>query len=417
MNFSTAYNVFSKYKPKGQRPLPLAFFCFTLLILFSACSENIFESPYGDRSMTLDTLYYDQSYVSGIKNMNFPSYGNQLLENKAGNFNDLYNSFLIKFTNFNILYSLPDTLIPEIRSADILLYPSAYWGDETLFSMDLHLIDTDTSLAWNNVSIVTDTKTKLEGRSAFYKNTEFDPGADSVFIPLNLETVSDWYERPSLAYQNNGFLMKKSDNGRGMVAFHSLDISRNTNKRPKLRLVCDLYDSNAVFVKDTVFYIPAAADLQFSESSAAVSDSLFYLSQGNIFRSYLMLDSLRLDTLLVRDKLLNKAEQRFVMHPFETEIQEGDTLYLTARLFRTDSWESDSISYNYTVYSNTFSSPEDTIRLDISQLLQYLVSNPREMQYEGIFYYLNNEYNDFNSVTIDLRHAALDVIYTRATDE
>lgn len=367
--------------------------------------------------MSLDTLYYGPDYISGIKNLNIPAYGNQLLENKAGHYDGLHGEFLIKFTNFNILYSLPDTLVPEIRAADILLYPSNYWGNEALFPMDLYLIDPDTALAWDNVSTVTDIEAQIEGRSAFYKTSEFDPHADSLIIPLNLETVADWYERPSLDYQNNGFLMKKSTETKGILAFHSIDISADTDKRPKLRLLCDLYDTNHVFVKDSLFYISAAGDLQFSESSADIEDSLFYLSQGNIFRAYLMPDSLRLDTLLGKDRLLNKAEQRFVMHPLDTDIRDGDTLYLTARLFRTDSWESDSISYNYTVYSNTFSSPEDTIRLDISQLLQYLVSNPKEMQYEGIFFFLNNEYNDFNKVTIDRSKSGLDVIYTKAIHE
>lgn len=366
--------------------------------------------------MSLDTLSYDHSYINAVKNINFPAYGNQLLENKAGNFRDLQTEFLIKFTNFNILGSLPDTLVPEINSADMLLYVSGYHGSESIFSLDLHLVEPDTALIWDNNSKIDEVKTLIEGRTSYYSNFQFSTTADSLLIPVDRENVLDWYDRPNLAYQNNGFLIRKSGNDEGLIAFYSQDYTLSA-KRPKLRLQCSLRDTNSVFVKDTTFYIPAAGDLQFGESHTDLPDSVFYLSQGNIFRSYIMLDSLRVDSLLGKDRLLNKAEQTFVMHPFETEIAAGDTLFLTARLFRTDEWESDSIAYSYTAYSNTFSDPGDTIRIDISQLLQYLVANPPDKNYEGIFFFLNNEYNAFNKITIHRPLSGLEIIYTKVVNE
>ncbi|MDD3716095.1 MAG: hypothetical protein PHX07_02430 [Candidatus Marinimicrobia bacterium] len=366
--------------------------------------------------MALDTLFYDNNYINAVKNINFPAYGNQLLENKAGTFRDLQTEFLIKFTNFNLLNSLPDTLVPEIISADMLLYASAYHGSESSFSLDLYFVDPDTALIWDNNSKIGEVETRIDGRTSYYGNFQFSTAADSLLIPVDRENVLDWYQRPDLAYQNNGFLIRKSNDDEGLIAFYSQDYTLSA-KRPKLRLQCSLRDSNAVFVKDTTFYIPAAGDLQFTESLSVLPDSLFYLSQGNIFRSYIMLDSLRADTLLGKDRLLNKAEQTFVMHPFETDIAAGDTLFLTARLFRTDHWESDSIAYTYTAYSNTFSSPEDTIRIDISQLLQYLVANPPDKNYEGIFFFLNNEYNAFNKITIHRPLSRLEIIYTKVVNE
>ncbi|MDD3095662.1 MAG: hypothetical protein WC372_02890 [Candidatus Neomarinimicrobiota bacterium] len=395
----------------------MAFFCCSiLLVLFSACSDNIFTSPFGNRTLELDTLYYDQTHISAVKNLNFPAYGNQLAENKVGQFRDLNTEFLIKFTNFNILSSLPDTLVPEINAAEVILYVSGYYGNESAFSMDLHLLDPDTAISWDNNSAIPGTQSLIEGRTSYYSSFSFDPGSDSLLIPLERENVQDWYLRPSLAYQNNGLLIRKSTDSEGLSAFYALD-NPTSALRPKLRLFCSLYDTNAVFIRDTTFYIPAAADLQFAESTALQPDSLFYLSQGNIFRSYIMIDSLRADSLLGKDRLLNKAEQTFVMHPLETEIAEGDTLFLSARLFRTDEWENDSIAYTYTAYSNIFSSAEDTIRIDISQLLQYLVANTPEKTYEGIFFYLNNEYNAFNKIMINRRFSVLDIIYTKVINE
>jgi hypothetical protein len=46
-----------------------------------------------------------------------------------------------------------------------------------------------------------------------------------------------------------------------------------------------------------------------------------------------------------------------------------------------------------------------------------LIGHPKEMEHEGIFFYLNNEYNDFNYVRIDPSKTELDIIYTKVKDE
>ncbi|RLC56519.1 MAG: hypothetical protein DRH89_05485, partial [Candidatus Cloacimonadota bacterium] len=66
----------------------------------SSCDVNIFQTPYGNKTLTVDTLSYDQSIITGIKNLNVDASGNALYQNKVGNNDDLMAKFLIKFTNF-----------------------------------------------------------------------------------------------------------------------------------------------------------------------------------------------------------------------------------------------------------------------------------------------------------------------------
>ncbi|MFA6618737.1 MAG: hypothetical protein WCT23_06700, partial [Candidatus Neomarinimicrobiota bacterium] len=115
--------------------------------------------------------------------------------------------------------------------------------------------------------------------------------------------------------------------------------------------------------------------------------------------------------------LLNHAELILVMNDSLSSIGENDTLTIAARLFKTDHWDSDSIAYIYTISSNKINNIDDTIKINIAQLLQYMISNPKEMEYEGIFFYLNNEYYDFNQVLIDPKNIALDIVYTKVNNE
>ncbi|MDZ7821897.1 MAG: hypothetical protein U5N26_08835 [Candidatus Marinimicrobia bacterium] len=207
----------------------------------------------------------------------------------------------------------------------------------------------------------------LEGRTEFYGTETIDPAADSVSIPIDLETVNRWYKRPDSLYVNNGFIVRKNADSRGICAFYSAEHQTgDTDKRPRLRLECSLRDTTGAYLKDSTFYVMTGGDIQKAESNANIEDHRFYLSQGNIFRSYVMLDSIRQDTLLGPTRLLNRARQTFVINHSRSDIMRGDTLYLTARLFKTDSWDTDSLQYMFTAYSNTFQHREDTVSIDIS---------------------------------------------------
>ncbi len=419
MNFSTTYKDSAKSAKRRQSIYTLTFFCFLFILMLStSCSENIFQTPYGNRSLVVDTLHYDHHFINAIKNINTSASGSILYQNKAGNYNDLSADFLIKFTNFISLSGIPDSVEITINQADVILYPADYWGNESTVSLDIHMVNNDTSLYWENISPIDELITSLDGQTSYYTTMTFSPDIDSLRIPIDLATVNDWHVRPDSLYVNNGFTVKKSNDSEGMIAFYSIEYSFSENdKRPRLLLECSLHDTNGVYLQDSIFYVIGGGDIQFTESQAVIDDSLFYLSQGNIFRSYIELDSIRQDTLLGPTHLLNKAEQILVMHPLDRNIALGDTLQLTARLFKTDMWVEDSLNYMYTAYSNRFTDLDDTIRIDISQLLQYLVSNPKEMLHEGIFYYLNNEYNDFNYITIIPALSELDIIYTRVNNE
>ena len=63
----------------------------------------------------------------------------------------------------------------------------------------------------------------------------------------------------------------------------------------------------------------------------------------------------------------------------------------------------------YTAISSAFDGSTDTITLDVSQLIQYLISNPKEMTHEGLFFYLGDEYYDFNTLGIDPAKTTLDI--------
>jgi hypothetical protein len=419
MNFSKSSSDDLKYEVRRQSILTLAFFCFFILLSATSCSDNIFRTPHGNRSLEVDTLYYDhQDIISGIKNRNINASGNQLLQNKVGHYRDLSAEFIIKFSNFIPLTGLPDSVELTINQASALFYLADYRGDESTFSMDISMVDNDTSLYWLNSSVPADVFSSLEGHTTPYSTVSFPVTSDSIFIPLDLDLVNDWHTRYDSLYVNNGFTVNKSDDSEGMIAFHSADyISTDSDMRPRLVLECSLHDTNGVFLQDSVFYLAASADLQHTESTADIDDSLFYMARGNIFRAYLMMDSLRNDSLLGPTRLLNRALQTFVIDKDNSMIADGDTLYVTARLFKADHWETDSISYMYTAQSDIFTLADDSIRIDISQLVQYLVSNPKQREYEGIFYYLQNEYNAFNSITIDPSLSGLDIIYTKVRDE
>ncbi|MEA2078203.1 MAG: hypothetical protein U9O95_09335 [Candidatus Marinimicrobia bacterium] len=386
----------------------------------SSCSENIFQTPYGNKTLTVDTLSFDHSIITSIKNMNVPAYGNTLYQNKAGQYNDLYTKFLIKFTNFVSMTGLPDSVYATINEANIVLHIADYWGSESNISFDISMLGNDTSLYWENISDVNETFTEIEGNTSFYSSVSVLTDADSMIIPIDTSLVNDWHTRPDSFYVNNGFTVKKSVDLNGLMAFYPIEYSSTENDlRPRLRLECSLYDTNNVYLQDTSFYVIGGGDIQFTESTATVNDTLFYLSQGNIYRSFIELDDLRQDTLLGPTDLLNKAELSLLVDELNSLISTEDTsfLYITARLFKTDYWEDDSISYMYTSHSEEFNENVDTIKIDISQFLQYMISNPKEMQHEGLFFYLNNEYNDFNILTIDPAKTELDIIYTKVKDE
>ena len=384
----------------------------------SSCSENIFQTPYGNKTLTVDTLSYDQSIITGIKNLNADASGNSLYQNKVGNYNDLMAKFLIKFTNFVSLSGLPDSVYATIDNADIVLYVADYWGNEDNISLDISMVETDTAYYWANNTEVNEAFSLIDGHTSYYSSFNVDTDLDSIYIPIDLALVNDWMDYPDSTYANNGFVVTKTNDTEGLIAFHTIEYSSTTlDLRPRLNLECSIYDTNDVYIKDSTFSIIGGGDIQFTESDAVVTDSLFYLSQGNIFRSYVEMDELRQDTLLGPTDLLNRAELKLVLKPLDKMIASGDTLYITARLFKTDYWEQDSIAYTYTAYSPVFTDEDDTVSIDISQLLQYMVSNPKEMAHEGLFFYLNKEYNDFNFITIDPAKTELDVVYTRVKDE
>ena len=419
MNSSTVCKQATTTATSRQSKFTLAFFCFVIItVLMSSCSENIFQTPYGNKTLTVDTLSYDQSIITGIKNLNADASGNSLYQNKVGNYNDLMAKFLIKFTNFVSLSGLPDSVYATIDNADIVLYVADYWGNEVNISLDISMVETDTAYYWANNTEVNEAFSLIDGHTSYYSSFNVDTDLDSIYIPIDLALVNDWMDYPDSTYANNGFVVTKTNDTEGLIAFHTIEYSSTTlDLRPRLNLECSIYDTNDVYIKDSTFSIIGGGDIQFTESDAVVTDSLFYLSQGNIFRSYVEMDELRQDTLLGPTDLLNRAELKLVLKPLDKMIASGDTLYITARLFKTDYWEQDSIAYTYTAYSPVFTDEDDTVSIDISQLLQYMVSNPKEMAHEGLFFYLNKEYNDFNFITLDPAKTELDVVYTRVKDE
>jgi hypothetical protein len=382
-----------------------------------SCSENIFTTPYGNKTLTVDTLAYDHSIISSVKNLNIDVQGNARTQNKAGKFHNLDTKFMIKFTNFSVVSSLPDSLYADILSANVVLHVADYWGDEQNISFDISMLDNDTSRYWEDASDVDMSFENAEGFTTPFGSFSTPTDADSVYLPIDVDLVNDWYSKKDSFYVNNGFIVSKSDLSEGLMAFYSSDYTLNTSLIPKLRLECSLYDTNDVYMQDSVFYIPCAGDLQQAESYSEINDSIFFMAQGNVYRSFVEFEGLRQDSLLGPTDLLNQAYLSLVVNDLNTTIGEGDTLYLNARLFRTDYWDSDSIQYTYTAYSPIFDAGVDTLTLDVSELIQYLIGHPKEMEHEGIFFYLNNEYNDFNYVRIDPSKTELDIIYTKVKDE
>ncbi len=389
-----------------------------LLFFAASCESGIFRSPFGNRTLLLDTLSYDHTIITGVRNMNAEASGNLLYQNKAGYYHGLEAQFLIKFTNFATLTALPDSVDLIIKNANVLFYTADYWGSESNISLDINLLDNDRALYWENVSDVDEVFSNIRERATHYSTVSIPVDADSIFIPMDIDMIREWYLYPSGSYVNNGFTVTKSHRSEGMIAFSTLEYSSSVDdRRPRLVLDCSLYDTNGVYLQDSLFYVYGSGDIQYAESSASYADSLFILAQGNIFRTYITLDSLREDTLLGPTHLLNKAGLNLVVDRDNSSVAAGDTLTLTARLFRTDHWDADSISYIYTAASAPFTALDDTLRVDISQLLQYLVSNPPDMNYEGVFFYLNNEYNSFNSIRIIPALSTLDIVYTKVRDE
>jgi hypothetical protein len=382
-----------------------------------SCSENIFTTPYGNKTLTVDSLAYDHSIISSVKNLNIDVQGNARTQNKAGRYHNLDTKFMIKFTNFSVVSSLPDSLYADILSANVVLHVADYWGNEQNISFDVSMLDNDTSRYWEDASDVDMSFENAEGFTTPFGSFSTPTDADSVYLPIDVDLVNDWYSKKDSFYVNNGFIVSKSNLTDGLMAFYSSDYTINTNLIPKLRLECSLYDTNDVYMQDSVFYIPCAGDLQQAESYSEINDSIFFMAQGNVYRSFVEFEGLRQDSLLGPTDLLNQAYLSLVVNDLNTTIGEGDTLYLNARLFRTDYWDSDSIQYTYTAYSPIFDAGVDTLTLDVSELIQYLIGHPKEMEHEGIFFYLNNEYNDFNYVRIDPSKTELDIIYTKVKDE
>ncbi len=419
MNSSTVCKQTTTTATSRQSKTTLAFFCLVILtVLLTSCSEYIFQAPYGNKTLTVDTLSYDQSIITGIKNLNADASGNGLYQSKVGNYDDLSSKFLVKFTNFASLTGLSDSVYATINDANVVLHIADYWGNEDNISLDISMIETDTAYYWANNTLAEDAFDLIEGHTSYHSTFNVATDLDSIFVPIDIETVNDWYDYPDSTYANNGFTVTKTNDAEGLIAFHTIEYSTSgLDLRPRLNLECTIRDTNDVYIKDSTFYVIGGGDIQYTESNAVVDDSLFYISQGNIFRSYIELDDLRQDTLLGPTDLLNKAELRLILKPLDKMIAIGDTLQLTTRLFKTDYWDQDSIAYTYTAYSPKFTEIDDTISIDISQLLQYMVSNPKEMDHEGLFFYLNNEYNNFNFITIDPAGTELDVVYTKVKDE
>lgn len=416
MNSSTASDQVSTTKENRQSNYTLAFFCFAIiLIALSSCTQGIFETPYGNRTLLIDTLSYDQSIMTSIKNIPADASGNDLLQNKVGEYLDLETDFLIKFTNFSALTTLPDSLELIINEANVVLYSADHWGDAQTISIDINMVDPDSSLYWVNTDDFKETFESIEGRTTYNSSVNFDIDADSIFIPIDLATINDWYDYPDSFYVNTGFTVTPSVGSDGIIAFYSADYAGDYS--PRLKVSCTINDTNGVYLQDSVFTVYANGDMQRAVNNRTLNDGLFYMSQGNIDRTYIVLDSLRNDTLLSSSYLINHANLKLVMNDSLSSIGENDTLAIGAKLFRTDYWESDSISYLYKLSSNEITSLNDTITINIAQLIQYLISNPKEMEYEGIYFYLNNEYYDFNQVLIDPKDISLDIIYTKVNNE
>jgi len=341
---------------------------------------------------------------------------NDLLHNKVGKHLDLEAEFLIKFTNFSALSMLHDSVNFIMNDAELVFYRADHWGDAPNISVDINLVEPDSSLHWLNSSDPEETFSDIEGRTTYYKTVNFNIDADSVMIPMELNTIQDWYDHPDTLYVNTGLTVTPVAASEAMIAFYSVDHGFG-NKTPRIKINCTLNDTNGVYLQDSVFTVYANADIQKTTDDRTLDDGLFYISQGNITRSYITLDSLRQDTLLSSSALLNHAELILVMNDSLSSIGENDTLTIAARLFKTDHWDSDSIAYIYTISSNKINNIDDTIKINIAQLLQYMISNPKEMEYEGIFFYLNNEYYDFNQVLIDPKNIALDIVYTKVNNE
>ena len=415
MNSSTVCKHQATTATRRQSIPTLAFFCFVILTaLTTSCSENIFQTPFGNKTLVVDTLNYDHTVITSVKNLNVSASGNTLTQNKAGNYRDMDAKFMIKFTGFTTLTGLPDSVYAVINEANVVLYKAGYWGNSNQIDLDMSIIDTDTTYAWWNNYDAEETFAEIESHTQYYGSFTYPVNDDSIYVPLDVDMVNDWYSYSDSTYANNGFVVTGSNALDGIIAFYSFDAS---DQDPHMLLECSLYDTNDVYIMDSTFTVNCTADLQYTESSASVSDSLFYLSQGNIFRSFIQLDDLREDSLLGPTYLMNRAQLKLFANPLEQTIDTGDTLYLTARLFKTDYWEGDSIQYSYTTQSSVFTENADTITIDISQLLQYMVSNPKEMTYEGVFFYLNNEYYDFNMITLDPSKTELDIVYTKVKDE
>lgn len=380
-------------------------------------------SPFGDRHFQLDTLSYDESLINDIHSLSMAPDGNTVLHDKVGHYRNVDASFLVKFTNFAAITSLPDSVEPVINTAYATLYKANYWGESNSVDLDLSLLGNDTSLYWQNSEDVDSIAELIDGHSSPYKTVSFSTDEDSLIIPLEIDgLVQNWYKTPDSdsLYVNNGFTVEMPSENDGMVAFYSIDYtSQDGYKRPRLFLNCSLYDTNGVYMQDSLFYVYGGGDIQFASiPEDETVDSSFTLSQGFITRSYLSIDSLRLDTLnFGPSHIINSAKQKLVMDTEKSQIADGDTLYISARLFRTDHWDSDSLSYLYTVNSNTFTSVNDTITLDISELLQYMVANEQVYEYEGIYYTIYNEYYDFNTITLKPEESQLDIITTRLNDE
>jgi hypothetical protein len=299
-----------------------------------SCSENIFTTPYGNKTLTVDTLAYDHSIISSVKNLNIAVQGNARTQNKAGKFHNLDTKFMIKFTNFSVVSSLPDSLYADILSANVVLHVADYWGDEQNISFDISMLDNDTSRYWEDASDVDMSFENAEGFTTPFGSFSTPTDADSVYLPIDVDLVNDWYSKKDSFYVNNGFIVSKSDLSDGLMAFYSSDYTLNTSLIPKLRLECSLYDTNDVYMQDSVFYIPCAGDLQQAESYSEINDSIFFMAQGNVYRSFVEFEGLRQDSLLGPTDLLNQAYLSLVVNDLNTAIGEGDTLYLNARLFR-----------------------------------------------------------------------------------
>ena len=384
-------------------------------MIASSCTQGIFSSPWGSRTLSTDTLNYDQTIISSIKNLSSDASGNKLLQNMVGEYNGLSSKFTIKFTNFKVLNDLSDSIDFEMNEANIAFYKTDYWGNEAFHSFRVNMIDTDSSLYWTDDNDVDDTFSNIEDRTTFYYDALFSVDDDSIFIPIDPNIVGDWHQFPDSLYVNNGLTITPADNSLGMMGFYSANSTGDY--RPRLLIDCTLRDTNGVYLQDSTFTIYAGGDLMQTENVLSLDDDLFYIAQGNIHRSYIMLDSLRADTLLGPTDLLNKAILRFTIDDSLSMLSEDDTLQIAARLFRSDFWENDSISYNYTAYSNVIRSINDTVKINIAQLVQYLVSNPKEYAYEGIFFYLNSENYDFNRLLIDPDETSLDIVYTKVNNE